>query len=84
MEVVSSWSFERRLEVTFDRTLPKLGPEVRGQLEAVVSPTSLAIIAGVLVAWLVSHAFGIGEIIDIIILVVGIALIGFAIFTGIY
>lgn len=82
MEVVSSWSFERRLEVTFDRTLPKLGPEVRAQLEAVVNPTSLAIIAGVLVAWLVSHAFGIGEIIDIIILVVGIASIGFAIFTG--
>jgi len=82
MAVVASWSFEKRLEETFIRTLPKVGPEARAQLQAVINPTSLAIIAGVLIAWLVSHAFGIGEIIDIIILVIGAASIGFAVFTG--
>lgn len=79
---VARLSFEERLGETFKRTLPKLGPEARAQLEALISPQTLAIIAGVLVAWIVSHAFGIGEIIDIIILVVGVAAIGFAIFTG--
>lgn len=82
MQPIASWSFEKCLEETFTRTLPKLGPEARAQLQAVINPTSLAIIAGVLIAWLVSHAFGIGEIIDIVILVVGIASIGFAVFTG--
>lgn len=82
MQTVASWSFERRLEETLTRTLPKLGPEARAQLQAVINPTSLAIISGVLIAWVVSHAVGIGEIIDIIILVVGIAAIGFAVFTG--
>jgi hypothetical protein len=79
---VASWSFEKRLEETFTRTLPKLGPEARAQLQAVIDPTSLAIISGVLVAWVVSHAVGIGEIIDIIILALGITAIGFAVFTG--
>jgi hypothetical protein len=81
MDIARS-SFEDRLGETFRRTLPKLGPEARAQLEAVINLQSLAIIAGVLVAWIVSHAFGVGEIIDIIILVVGVAAIGFAVFTG--
>jgi hypothetical protein len=81
-ESVASWTFEKRLENTFTRTLPKLGPEAREQLAAIINPTSLAIVAGVLVAWVVSHLIGIGEIVDIIILVVGVFAIGFAVFTG--
>ncbi len=38
--------------------------------------------AGVLVAWIVSHLFAIGEIFDIILLVAGVAAIGYSIFTG--
>jgi hypothetical protein len=82
MDSVAAWPFEDRLGETFRRTLPKLGPEAAKQLSAMINPTSLGIIAGVLVAWIISHAFGVGEIIDIIILVVGIASIGFAIFSG--
>lgn len=82
MSVVASWPVDKRLEETFKRTLPKLVPEARSQLQAVISPASLAMIGGILVAWIVSHAFGIGEIIDIIILVIGIAAIGFAVFNG--
>jgi hypothetical protein len=73
---------DKRLEETFKQTLPKLAPEARSQLQALIDPTSLAIIGGVLVAWIVSHAFGIGEIVDIIILIIGIAAIGFAVFNG--
>ena len=82
MDSVAAWPFEKRLEETFRRTLPKLGPEAAAQLSALINPAALTIIAGVLVAWIVSHAFGVGEIIDILILVVGIAAIGAAIFSG--
>ncbi|HET9957435.1 MAG TPA: hypothetical protein VFQ61_23210 [Polyangiaceae bacterium] len=79
---VLNWPFEKRLQVTFEKTLPKLGPEARAQLAAIINPTSLAIVAGVLIAWVVSHAFGVGEVIDIIVAVIGIASIGLAVFTG--
>jgi hypothetical protein len=82
MEGVLAWTFEKRLDETFRRALPRLGPEARDQFLQLINPTSLAIIAGVLVAWVASHAIGIGEIIDIIIAVVGIASIGFAVFSG--
>lgn len=79
---IASWQFDKRLEETFTRTLPKLGPEARQQLAQIVTPESLAIIAGVLVAWIASHAVGIGEIIDVVILTVGVFAIGMAIFSG--
>lgn len=82
MADVSTWSFEKRLGETFTRCLPKLGPEARAQLAALITPEALAIIAGVLVAWVVSHAFGIGAVVDIVILTVGILGVGMAIFTG--
>lgn len=83
MQDVGSWPFEKRLEETFKRALPKLGPEARSQLSAIVSPQSLTIITGVLVAWVASHAIGIGEIIDIVIVAVGAVAIGWSVFTGI-
>ena len=79
---IAGWQFEKRLEETFTRTLPKLGSEARSQLAAIVTPESLAIIGGVLVAWVASHAFGVGEIIDVVILTVGVFAIGMAIFSG--
>lgn len=79
---VASWSLEERLQETFNRALPKLGPEARAQIEAMMNPTSLAIIAGVLVAWVVSHAIGLGQLIDIIIIFGGVVAIGSAVFVG--
>ena len=79
---VATWSFERRLEGAFNRTLPKLGPEARAQLAAIITPEALAIIAAVLVAWVVSHAIGVGQIVDIILLTVGVLSIGLAVFVG--
>jgi hypothetical protein len=76
-------TFQERLAATLRRTLPKLGPEARAQLEALIEPQALAIMATVLGAWVVSHAFGIGEVIDIIVAVVGVASIGWAVFIGI-
>jgi hypothetical protein len=74
--------FEDRLAETLRRTVAKVGPEAGAQLAALIDPTALAIMAGILIAWIVSHAFGVGEIIDILISAVGLFSIGFAVFTG--
>jgi len=79
---VAASTFEDRLAEVFRRTLPKLGPEARSQLEAIINPTALAIVAAVLVAWVVSHAFGVGEVVDILVLAVGVFAIGLAVFSG--
>jgi hypothetical protein len=80
---VGNLPFEERLGETLRRTLPKLGPEARAQLEGLINPTALGIMAGCLIAWIVSHAFGLGEVIDIILAAVGVLSIGLAIFSGI-
>ena len=76
-------TFEDRLKDVLGRTMAKVGPETKAQLQALVSPDSLKIIAGVLAAWIISHAFGLGEIIDAILLVAGAIAVGWAIFEGV-
>ncbi|TXL78798.1 hypothetical protein FHP25_07330 [Vineibacter terrae] len=83
MENVASWPFEKRLEDVFWRSLPKVGPDAAEQLRAAISPQSLAIMAGVILAWIVSHAFGAGQIIDAVLFASGILCVGMAVFSGI-
>jgi hypothetical protein len=83
METVAEWPVERKLEEALRRSLPRLGPAARAQVEALLTPEALATIAAVLVAWVISHAFGIGEVIDIIILGAGALAIGMAVFDGV-
>lgn len=82
MSDVATLTFEDRLKAVLERTMKKVGPEVRSQLQALLAPEALAIMAGVLVAWIVSHAFGLGEVIDIILVVLGVGAIGLAVFSG--
>jgi len=49
-----------------------------------VEPEALAITAGVLTAWVVSHAFGVGEVLDILLGVLGTISIGVAVFSGLH
>lgn len=80
---VAGWSDAEKLGEAMRRSLPRLGPEAREEIEKLLTPEALAIIAGILVLWVASHFIGIGEIIDIILLAVGIFAIGLAIFDGI-
>lgn len=82
MDSVADWPYERRLQQALTRTLPKLAPEAREQLSAVITPEALATVAAVLVAWGISHAFGVGEAIDIVIAAVGVLSIGMSVFSG--
>ncbi len=83
MADVSAMTFEERLGEVLERTAGKVGPAIAAQLRALIEPKSLAIMAGVLIAWVVSHGLAIGEIIDFIVAVVGVFSIGLAIFSGI-
>jgi len=74
--------FEGRLRYVFNRTMDRAGPELKAQLLQLTSPESIKIVAGVLVAWIVAHAFGLGEIIDAILLAAGAVSVGWAIFDG--
>jgi hypothetical protein len=78
-----SRDFSERLGEVIQRTIPLVGPGVANQLKALLEPESLALMAGILAAWIASHAFGIGEIIDIILLVSGVIFIGLAVFDGV-
>jgi hypothetical protein len=64
------------------RSLPNLPPEGRAVVGALIKPETLAIIAGTLVVWAGSHVLGVGEIVDLILLGVGVLTLGFAVFEG--
>ena len=83
MDSVSDSTVERKIEEALRRSLPKFGPKTRSQVEALLTPEAMATVAAVLVAWTVSHAFGVGEVIDVVILAVGALAIGLAVFTGV-
>ena len=64
------------------RSLPLLPSNARGLIESMLTPGSLAIIAGTLAVWAGSHFFGVGEVVDVILLGVGAIALGFSVFDG--
>jgi hypothetical protein len=79
---VSNMSSDEKISEALKRSLRHLGPEARREIEKLLNPKTLAIVAGVLAAWVVSHFFGVGEIVDAIIVGVGVLAIGLAVFDG--
>lgn len=82
MGTIAELDFADKLGEVIKRTIPKVGPDVGEQLRQMTSKTSLAVMAGVVVAWVASHGIGIGEAIDVIIGVLGALAIGLAVFSG--
>lgn len=83
MASVVNWTFSEKLGETLKRSLPKLGPDARAQISALLTKEALGVMAVVLAAWVVSHAFGVGEVVDLIIVGVGAIGLGWSIFQGI-
>lgn len=71
-----------RVAEAMHRAIPLLPPEAQAQVRAMLSPESLGIVCATLLAWVGSHLFGVGEIVDLILLGVGVALLGLSVFTG--
>jgi len=77
---VADWPLADKFAEVLRRTLPLLPAGVRGEFEAMISPQNLGITAGVLVVWAGSHAFGVGEVVDVVMLIGGAFFLGMAVF----
>lgn len=74
--VLNQLSVEKRIELVFRRAATLLPVEVGNQLLVLLEPAALATMVTLLVAWAGSHFFGVGEIADIVLLIVGWAAVG--------
>ncbi|WP_218082355.1 hypothetical protein [Anthocerotibacter panamensis] len=78
---IAGMSSPQKLEAALQHTLPLLPAEVRTKVEALLSPEALATIAAVAGLWAASHAVGVGEIIDLVLLGLGALALGAEAFT---
>lgn len=79
---VAEMSSTDKIGEAMRRAIPLLPAEAQEQIKALSMPEALAIVAATLIVWAGSHLFGVGEIVDIILLVVGVAFIGLGVFSG--
>ena len=71
-----------RLEIVLRKAATLLPGDVGSRLLSLISPTSLAVMAGVVIVWAGSHFVGVGEIADVILLAAGWIMVGGAALTG--
>lgn len=79
---VVSLSTTDKIAEAMNRSLPLLPTEARRTVEVLLQPQNLAIIGATLAVWIGSHFFGVGEVVDVILLSVGVVTLGFAVFDG--
>ncbi|MBI3683377.1 MAG: hypothetical protein HY235_23635 [Acidobacteria bacterium] len=65
--------------MALERSLPLMPGDAAAVIKSMLTPASIAIMVGTLVVWAGSHFFGIGEIVDAILLLVGFVAIGFSV-----
>jgi hypothetical protein len=80
---IARMSDVERIGEGIKRGVGKLPPALQAQLSELITPQALAVAGGFFVAWLVSHAVGIGFVVDAILLGVGALAIGLAVFSGV-
>jgi hypothetical protein len=79
---VADWPLTERFEKVLRLAPQHMAPELATQFRAMLTPGNIAIAVGTLAVWAVSQAFGVGEVVDAILLVVGAAFIGLGIFKA--
>jgi hypothetical protein len=79
---ISTWTLEQKFSRVLELTPPKLPGHMREEFQKLLDPTVLAIIVGTLIVWAASHAFGVGVIVDIAMLIGGVVFIGMAAFDA--
>lgn len=79
---VARMSATDKLAAAMSRAVSYLPADLKAFGAQLTSRESLMIMAGTFVAWAGSHAVGIGEIVDFLLLVVGVVCVGFSIFSG--
>lgn len=73
---VSRWDARSKVIEALRLTGPKLPKEMQAQFVDMLSPLNIGITVGVLVAWVASQAFGVGEVLDALLFIAGLVLIG--------
>jgi hypothetical protein len=73
---VAVWPTETKLLEAAKRVKSRLPPEMREQFGALFSAKNIAITSGVLGAWAASHACGVGEAADLVLMVGGTLMLG--------
>lgn len=73
---IAHMDFTDKLEIVVEKTIVLLPADIGQQLRAMVTKEALATIAVILTAWLVAHFFGVGEVADLVLAVVGYAALG--------
>ncbi len=76
---VSSWTDQQKLKAVLTASKNYLPTEVGRQIDALVSPANLGIMAATLSVWAGAHFLGVGEIVDVGLLLVGALMIGWSI-----
>ncbi|MEO7329383.1 MAG: hypothetical protein ABI193_12440 [Minicystis sp.] len=69
-------TLESRLTAALQLALPKLPADMQQAFGELLSPTNLAITVGVLVLWAASHAVGVGEVVDVGLIIYGLITLG--------
>ncbi|WP_245912288.1 hypothetical protein [Mixta gaviniae] len=67
---------QSRLQLVISKAAVLLPADIGQQLLAMVTPSTLATMAGVIVVWAGAHFFGVGEIADLVLLIVGWVAVG--------
>jgi hypothetical protein len=73
---VVTMSSKQRIAQAIVRALPLLPAECRTAFDSLFTPETLLVVEGTMVAWAASHVFGIGEILDLLVLVAGVVSLG--------
>ena len=79
---IDRMSTEDRVAEALRRSVQYLPGELAHQVAALFTPQNLAIAAGVLVVWALSHAAGVGFVVDAALLALAIFTVGMAAFDG--
>lgn len=78
----SALSAREKIAEAMRRSLPHLPEGARSIVSAMLRPESIALITGTTVVWAGSHFFGVGEVVDAVLLLAGVVTLGFAVFEG--
>jgi peptidoglycan hydrolase-like protein with peptidoglycan-binding domain len=75
-KTVDQWALTERFEYVLQHCAPYLGPDMRAQFTALLTPVNLGIMVGSLVVWAAGHFFGVSEIADAFLLGFGLVFLG--------
>ncbi|MDE1150392.1 MAG: hypothetical protein PW843_27915 [Azospirillaceae bacterium] len=78
----AQWSVTDRVAAMLRRTIPHLPRDMQQAAKSLFTLENLYALAGFLVIWAAGHAAGYGEAIDLALLVIGYAMVGFSVFSG--